>query len=287
MRKIVLPLLIFVFLAPFGFASEIERLPLTELPDRSTVIVLGEVIKVIPQDNDNLDRITITIQAVLKGELHDDEATFMLSSRGGLKDFDPQLKAGDIGVFFLINKNNTFTKAYWGSIAIFSKNNFSTSACAYAQDAIAEVFPRISLRSKPATLSLIAEYGAEQAWTLLQKNTLRIVVQPMGIISEAYEIDLETGNVIAFPATHQKTPKSAFTLSRSAQEELRLILTSDEFRSLTPQNKNTGLDGTFYFIEVDLDGRYQWLLHWQTDQQIITTVIRIISNAYKNTNKSK
>lgn len=124
MKKISVLLLSVVLLATFVYASEIMRLPLKELPGKSNIIVLGEVVKVIPQDNENLDTVTINIEAVLKGELKDKEATFILSTRGGLKDFDPQLKVGDKGVFFLIKKNDTFEKAFWGSIAIFPKNNF-------------------------------------------------------------------------------------------------------------------------------------------------------------------
>ncbi len=124
MKKISLLLLSVVFFTASVYASRIMRLPLKELPGKSNSIVLGEVVKVVPQDNENLDTVTIRIDAVLKGELEDKEATFILSTRGGLKDFDPQLKVGNQGVFFLIKKNGTFEKAYWGSMAIFPKNNF-------------------------------------------------------------------------------------------------------------------------------------------------------------------
>ncbi|MBN2398981.1 MAG: hypothetical protein JXI33_01425 [Candidatus Aminicenantes bacterium] len=125
MKKISCLLFSVVFLAAAVNASRIMRLPLKELPGKANSIVLGEVIKVIPQDNENLDTVTIKIDAVLKGELEDKEATFVLSTRGGLKDFDPQLKVGNQGVFFLVKKNGTFEKAYWGSIALFPKNNFN------------------------------------------------------------------------------------------------------------------------------------------------------------------
>lgn len=124
MKKIIVLLLSIVALAAFVYASEIYLLPLKELPAKSNIIVLGEVVRVVPSQ-ETLDRVTINIAAVLKGELKDNEATFILSTRGGLKDFDPQLRVGNKGVFFLTKNNNTFEKAYWGSIALFPKDNFN------------------------------------------------------------------------------------------------------------------------------------------------------------------
>lgn len=124
--KITVLLLIVVASAVFVYASEILLLPLKELPAKSNIIVLGEVVKVVPSQ-ETLDIVTINIAAVLKGELKDKQAAFILSTRGGLKDFDPQLKVGNKGVFFLIKNNNTFEKAYWGSIAIFPKDHFHST----------------------------------------------------------------------------------------------------------------------------------------------------------------
>ncbi|MEK7232865.1 MAG: hypothetical protein AAB268_03545 [Elusimicrobiota bacterium] len=115
--------LIIVASAAFVCASQILRLPLKELPAKSNIIVIGEVVKVVPSKE--TDDVTIKIAAVLKGQMKDNKATFILSTHGGLKDFDPQLKVGNKGVFFLVRNNNTFEKAYWGSIAIFPKDNFN------------------------------------------------------------------------------------------------------------------------------------------------------------------
>ena len=79
--------------------------------------------KVIPSKEVS-DTVTIAIAAIIKGESKAKEATFVLSTRGGLKDFDPELKVGDKGVFFLTRNKGKFEKAYWGSIAIFPKDNF-------------------------------------------------------------------------------------------------------------------------------------------------------------------
>lgn len=273
---------LFCFPSSFALASDIALLPLKELPGISPVIVLGDVIHVVPQDNENLDTITIRIHAVLKGDLKEREATFVLSTRGGLKDFDPLLKVGDTGVFFLKQENNTFKKAYWGSIAIFGKNNFSTATAPDAPSDIAALFPRIAMENKPAALIYIAKYGIGRGWTPLGTDSIRIAVQPMGVLSEAYEIDLDSGRGIAFPATHQAAPREAFTLTKPGLQKLCLLLESDEFSKLAPQNSRIGLDGTTCFMEVDIGGRYQWLLHWQPDDRIIRTIVGIVSDEFRS-----
>lgn len=123
MKKISILLLSVIVLSTFVYGSQIIRLPLKDLPEKSNIVVLGEVVKVVPF-KETLDTVTINIASVLKGKLKDKEATFILSTRGGLKDFDPQLKVGNKGVFFLVKNNDHFEKAYWGSIAIFAKDNF-------------------------------------------------------------------------------------------------------------------------------------------------------------------
>ena len=56
---------------------------------------------------------------------HGDRLSLLpLEDDTGLKDFDPELKVGDKGVFFLTRNKGKFEKAYWGSIAIFPKDNF-------------------------------------------------------------------------------------------------------------------------------------------------------------------
>lgn len=64
------------------------------------------------------------ILSVLKGALDHDEAVALLQVRGGLKEFDPKLKTGDIGVFFLKNSGTYYRTTHGGSIAIFKKHHF-------------------------------------------------------------------------------------------------------------------------------------------------------------------
>lgn len=65
------------------------------------------------------------IATTLKGQIDKNQITLVLETRGGLKDFDPTLKVGDMGVFFIKELNESEAKlAYWGSIATSQKPNF-------------------------------------------------------------------------------------------------------------------------------------------------------------------
>lgn len=109
------------------YSSEIMRITLSELESRAEIIVLGQVTEVL-EDGDR-DLVTIQAGSYLKGPGDREDYTFLLISRGGLKDFDPSLEEGDTGVFFLKLGDDTgrSEKAYWGSIAVFPNNNFEVS----------------------------------------------------------------------------------------------------------------------------------------------------------------
>ncbi|HOT28142.1 MAG TPA: hypothetical protein PLU72_08120 [Candidatus Ozemobacteraceae bacterium] len=280
MNKLLVMIVGILCFATAVSASEIALLPLKELPLRANLIVLGEVLRVVPQNNENLDTVTIRIHAILKGDVKDPEATFVLSTRGGLKDFDPQVKPGDMGVFFLDHQNGAFKKAYWGSIALFAKNNFTDNSDAVGDEA-ATLFPRIGTEDRKTALSFIASYGINQGWKPLPKNTLRILIQPMGTVSGAFEVDLESGRAIAFPPTHFNVPRAELHLNTTVLKELRRLLESTEFRNLKSRGSKVGLDGTTYFLEVDMDDRYQWLLHWQPEEFIIKAIAELVSGECK------
>ncbi|MDO9577214.1 MAG: hypothetical protein Q7J16_04965 [Candidatus Cloacimonadales bacterium] len=116
-----------LFLFSIASTSEISKITLSELQEKADLIVLAKVIELeIYRDQ---DQVTIQVDSFLKGESDKSVFTFTLISRGGLKDFDPALNTGDTGVFFLKlkEKEGEFEKAYWGSIAIFDKDNFELS----------------------------------------------------------------------------------------------------------------------------------------------------------------
>lgn len=111
-------------IAPATFASSISRITLAELHSKSDLIVMGKVSKVVAKGN--ADTVTITSAISLKGGRPNNSYTFDLVTRGGLKDFDPVLKVGLSGIFFLkTDADGKVVKAYWGGIATFPKDHFT------------------------------------------------------------------------------------------------------------------------------------------------------------------
>ncbi len=128
MRKpFYLSIVIMITLSTITFASSINKITLSELRSKATYIVTGEVTYVAKRGNQ--DTIYILVDSYLKGKSPQAYFKFILISRGGLKDFDPALKKGDTGVFFLkkTGKKWETKKAYWGSVATFQENNFHIS----------------------------------------------------------------------------------------------------------------------------------------------------------------
>jgi hypothetical protein len=123
-RPLVASLLAVAALSIPAVASQIDPITLKELESRATHVVLGKVTKV--EENRNEDIVTVEVAAFLKGKSEAKSYKFRLVTRGGLKDFDPAVKVGASGVFFLKEQEGTenATKAYWGSIATFPKDHF-------------------------------------------------------------------------------------------------------------------------------------------------------------------
>ena len=124
MKKITLLVLLMLAAAMTGSASQIKRITLAELQAKAGIVVMAKVTKVVAEGD--ADHVTIKVDSYLKGNGPQPVYTFTLVTRGGLKDFDPTVKEGDSGVFFLKSKmpEGGVEKAYWGGIAIFPKDNF-------------------------------------------------------------------------------------------------------------------------------------------------------------------
>lgn len=124
MKQILFVITILILMVSVGYGSEINKISLSKLDELSDYIVLGQVQSIVKDGN--IDTATIKADSFIKGSSPQDIFTFTLVTRGGLKDFDPELKKGDTGVFFLKTKKlkGEVEKAYWGSVAIFPKNNF-------------------------------------------------------------------------------------------------------------------------------------------------------------------
>lgn len=124
MKRVVCFSLLLAFLSLTSFASSIKRITLAELQAKADLIVLAKVTKVVMEGDS--DHVTINIDSYLKGEGPQTIYTFTLCTRGSLKDYDPVVKEGDTGVFFLkcSKQEGEAEKAYWGSVATFNKNNY-------------------------------------------------------------------------------------------------------------------------------------------------------------------
>jgi hypothetical protein len=110
-------------------ASQINPLDLSALAGKAEVIVVGHV-EGVKRLDDSRDEITVRIADILKGKAAGKTVTFPITCRGGLKDFDPALRAGDKGVFFLQAVADGKSRlAFFGSVAIFAKGgNFKAAA---------------------------------------------------------------------------------------------------------------------------------------------------------------
>jgi hypothetical protein len=113
---------------PTASASQINPLDLSALAGKSDVIVIGNV-EGVKRLDDSRDEITVRIADVLKGKADERTITFPITCRGGLKDFDPELRVGDKGLFFLQEvKEGRSALAFFGSVALFAKGgNFKAA----------------------------------------------------------------------------------------------------------------------------------------------------------------
>jgi hypothetical protein len=114
-------------------ATEIQPLPLDQLAGKSGVIVLGDVTGVKRLDGEK-DEVTVRVATVLKGDSVPKSFTVVLVCRsvpGGIpNDYDPEVKAGDRGVFFLKQiSGGQGELAFRGSLSVFPKGAvFSVAA---------------------------------------------------------------------------------------------------------------------------------------------------------------
>ena len=120
--KALIFLAIVLFSSHFLPASDIASISFDQLESISKYVVVGVVTTVKPQDT--LDQVEIAHISNLKGKFESKSFTLTLQVRGGLKEFDPQLKVGDTAIFYLKEHNSKISLAYPGAIAFFQKMLF-------------------------------------------------------------------------------------------------------------------------------------------------------------------
>ena len=109
-------------------ASRFTPISYSELLSRSSHVVIGTVTHVkelSKEEHTGIQLATIKAHKLIKGSGPEKEFKFRLRYKG-LKDFDPKLTKGDSGVFFLTKAKDGVFLAFHGSVALFSKKNFTS-----------------------------------------------------------------------------------------------------------------------------------------------------------------
>ena len=113
-----------LFCSSTAFASGIRRLPPEQLNSKSEFIIFGEVQEI--RSDEALDHLTVKVINCIKGVISSPTISVTLQVRGGLKEFDPELKKTDFAVFYLRKSGSGYSSAWGGSIAVFPKHNFES-----------------------------------------------------------------------------------------------------------------------------------------------------------------
>lgn len=125
MRRAIVRVLLVVFASAAG-GGTLVPIELRELSGRSTLIVVGHVVKTrtTRSDNATLEKVsTVQVDSVLRGTWG--QPVLRIRTRTGLVFFDDHLKPGDQGVFFLTSTpGGLFEQAYPGSVAFFPQGPF-------------------------------------------------------------------------------------------------------------------------------------------------------------------
>lgn len=141
-----------------------------------------------------------------------------------------------------------------------------------------EIFPNIKPIIATYALSVITSYANQLDLQPLEKNHMRLFDQPRGIVLEAVDVNLVTGDLTLYPGTHDKGETRKTIINSKDLAELNAVLTSEEFFSVPQQNRKIGADGSSYIIEVDVNDTYLWKIHWATDDpNLINTIFKINS----------
>ena len=123
------PIIALLFVLGFSstlFASKIPLITSDELLKKSELVFIGTVLEVMPRQ-EVLDKVKVRINSLLKGEEKSPDIIVILQVRGGLKDWDPILKVGNMGVFFLRKSGDSYRSAHGGSVSIFEKSYLDSS----------------------------------------------------------------------------------------------------------------------------------------------------------------
>ena len=135
------------------------------------------------------------------------------------------------------------------------------------------VFPHINPVYRAANLGWIEAYCKQRGIGRLDRDRVRLFSQPMGIVTEAIEIELKHRQLTVYPGTHSKKEIVHTPLDEEQIAEIRALVTSYEFEQIPAENKRIGFDGTSYMVEVSIGDAYSWKLHWVPDDKEFIKVV--------------
>jgi hypothetical protein len=151
------------------------------------------------------------------------------------------------------------------------------------------VFPHIKIKSvyHAGSRWVIEGYCRKRGIRQLDRDCVRLFCQPMGVVSEAIEIDLTHRQLTVYPGTHSKNAIVQTPLDERQTAEIRELVTSEEFKGIPTENKKFGLDGSSYLIEASTDNVYFWKLHWVSEDKEFMKVVDHIQSLARETNAEK
>ena len=135
------------------------------------------------------------------------------------------------------------------------------------------VFPHIKPAYRTTNLRWIEAYCRKRGIRQLDRDSVRLIRQPMGFVAEAIEIDLIHRQLTVYPGTHSKKETVQTPLDEQQTAEIRELVTSEEFKEIPTENKKIGMDGISYLIEVSTDNVYFWKLHWVPEDKEFMKVV--------------
>ena len=139
------------------------------------------------------------------------------------------------------------------------------------------VFPHIKPTVyRAGNLWCIKTYCRQRGIRRLDRDRVRLFVQPMGVVAEAIEVDLANRQLTVYPGTHSKKKIVQRQLDEEETAKVRALVTSDEFENILRENKKWGFDGGSYLVEVRIDNLYSWKLHWSPDDKELIKVVKQI-----------
>jgi len=106
------------------------------------------------------------VASVLKGKVKGEKVKVTLQPRG-VMGFDPELKAGDTGVFFLREITRSGAKlAYWGSVAVFGMPRFTVTRKGIGMDtkkvkletSMGDIVVELDAKAAPVTVENFLKY---------------------------------------------------------------------------------------------------------------------------------